>query len=604
MSLAADSLVLYKVHPARVVSLGEKIEIEIPGGQTKRVRPKDILPLHPGPIRRLSDLGEPGTGQLEEAWELLEGAETNLKELAELIYDDFTPASAWGVWQLLAEGLYFHGTPQAIQPRPREAIEEDRAEREAKARAEQEWADFLARVGAGRIIDDDRQRLAEVERLANQQGEHSRILKALDLPETPQAAHRFLVQVGYWAAEHNPYPARSGVATQDPALPVPPLPDEERLDLTHLPAFAIDDEGNQDPDDAVSLDGERIWVHVADVAALVAPDADTDREARARGANLYLPEGIVNMLPAAVTEQLGLGLQEISPALSFGFYCAEDGTLTDIDIRPTLIRAQRLTYAEAETRLAEAPFAALDAVAQRYRARRKAQGAAGIDLPEVSIRVQHGEIVIRSIDRHGSRAMVTDLMLMAGEAAARWCGERGLVIPHATQPPPDSIKHPEGMAAMYAYRRQFKPSRTTIEPGPHFGLGLDVYARATSPLRRYADLLVHQQIRAVLGGRTPLTAEEVSARAGEADQGGIAVRRAERQSNQHWKLVYLMRHKSWQGEGVVVELGERKDTLLIPELALETKLRVKQELALDQRLRLGIAEVDLYDLDARFRALG
>jgi exoribonuclease-2 len=65
-----------------------------------------------------------------------------------------------------------------------------------------------------------------------------------------------------------------------------------------------------------------------------------------------------------------------------------------------------------------------------------------------------------------------------------------------------------------------------------------------------------------------------------------------------------MRHKSWQGEGVVVELGERKDTLLIPELALETKLRVKQELALDQRLRLGIAEVDLYDLDARFRALG
>jgi exoribonuclease II len=604
MPLGADSLVLYKIHPARIVSLGEKIEIEVEGGQSKRVRPKDIVPLHPGPLKRLADLGEPGGAPPDEAWELLEGAETNLRELAELIYGDFTPASAWAVWKLLDEGLWFEGTPELIRPRAREAIEHDRAEREAKARAEQEQADFMARVAKGRIIDADRPRLVEVERLANQQGEHSRILKALDLPETPQAAHRFLVRVDYWPAEHNPYPARSGVAVSEPDLPVPPLADEDRLDLTHLPAFAIDDEGNQDPDDAVSIDGERIWVHVADVAALVAPDSELDREARARGANLYLPEGVVNMLPAAVTEQLGLGLQPISPALSFGLKLGDDGELSDIDIRPTLIRAERLSYAGAETRLAEQPFAALNAAAARYRARREAQGAAGLDLPEVSLRVTDGEILIRPIDRHGSRAMVTDLMLMAGEAAARWCGERGLPIPHATQPPPDSIRQPEGMAAMYAYRRQFKPSRTTIEPGPHFGLGLSAYARATSPLRRYADLLVHQQVRAVLAGRAPLTAEQVSARAGEADQGGIAVRRAERQSNQHWKLVYLLRHGGWQGEGVVVELGERKDTVMIPALALETKLRAKVDLALDQHLRLGLVDVDLYDQDARFRVLG
>ncbi len=604
MPLAADSLVLYKVHPARVVSVGEKIEIELEGGQRKRVRPKDITLLHPGPLQRLADLAEPHGGQLEEAWELLEGAETDLKELAELMFDAFTPASAWAVWRLLDEGLYFEGSPEAIQPRPREAIERDRAERAAKARAEEEWLGFMQRLGQSRIIDADRPRLVEVERLANQQGEHSRILKALDLPETPQAAHRLLVQVGYWAAAHNPYPARSGVAVTDPDLPVPALPGEERLDLTQLPAFAIDDEGNQDPDDAVSLDGERIWVHVADVAALVAPDAELDREARARGANLYLPEGVVNMLPAAVTTQLGLGLQETSPALSFGMTVTAAGTLADIEIRRSWIRAQRLTYAEAEARLSTAPFAVLNATAERYRARRQAQGAAGIDLPEVSVRIQDGEIHIRPIDRHGSRAMVADLMLMAGEAAAQWCGARGIPIPHATQPPPETIKQPEGMAAMYAYRRQFKPSRSSIEALPHFGLGLDAYARATSPLRRYADLLVHQQIRAVLRGDEPLSAEQVSARAGEADQGGIAVRRAERQSNQHWKLVFLRRHKDWQGEGVVVEVGERKDTVLIPELALETKLRAKSDFALDQHLRLGIADVDLYDLDARFRVLG
>lgn len=603
MPLGTDSLVLYKIHPARVIDVGDKIEIEVEGGQTKRVRPKDITPLHPGPLKRLADLFDPGEGQLQEAWELLEGAQTDLKELAELMFDEFTPQSAWAVWRLLHEGLYFEGTPEAIQPRSREAIERDCAEREAKARAEREWAGFMERLGQGQIIEDDRARLTEVERLANQQGERSRILKALELPETPQAAHRLLIRVGYWNPEHNPYPARSRVAGADPDLSVPALPDEDRLDLTHLPAYAIDDEGNEDPDDAVSLDGDRIWVHVADVAALVAPDSELDREARSRGANLYLPEGIINMLPSAVTSALGLGLQAISPALSFGFRVDEEGRLADVDVRPTLIRAERLTYAEAETRLADDPFAALNATAERGRARRQAQGAAGIDLPEVSVRVHDGDILIRPIDRHGSRAMVMDLMLMAGEAAALWCGQRGLPIPHATQPAPDSIQHPEGMAAMFAYRRQFKPSRTSIEPAPHFGLGLNAYARATSPLRRYADLLVHQQVRAALAGREPLTAEQMSARAGEADQGGIAVRRAERQSNQHWKLVYLMRHKGWKGEAVVVELGERKDTVMIPELALETKLRVKSDLALDQRLQLGIADIDLYDLDARFRVL-
>ena len=596
----ADSLVLYKIRPARVVSVGEKIEIEIEGGQTKRVRPKDIAVLHPGPLRRLDEL-TPRAGQLQEAWELLEGADTDLKELAELVYDEFTPATAWAAWQLVADGLYFEGTPEAIHPRARAVIEQDGAEREAKARAEREWAGFLERVSKARIDPDDRERLAEVERLANQQAEHSRILKALDYPETPQSAHRLLVRLGYWAPNHNPYPARGGVALSDPVLPVPPLPEEPRLDLTHLPAFAIDDEGNQDPDDAVSIDGERIWVHVADVAALVAPDSVLDREARARGANLYLPEGIVNMLPAQVTEQLGLGLQTVSPALSFGLSCGADGQLSEIEIRPTLIRATRMTYAEAETRLDNGPLAALAAAAERYRARREASGAAGIELPEVSLRVEDGEVIIRSIDRHGSRGLVTDLMLMAGEAAARFCGERALPIPYATQPPPERIEQPRGMAAMLAYRRLFKPTRTSIEPGPHFGLGLAAYARATSPLRRYADLLVHQQIRAHLRGDQPASAEQVSARAGEADQSGIAVRRTERQSNLHWKLVYLSRQRGWQGEGVVVELGERKTGVMIPQLALETRIRAKQDLALDQRIGLSVAEVDLPELDCRFR---
>ena len=597
-----NGLVLYKVRPARVLALGEKIEIELEGGQTKRVRAKDIELLHPGPLARLAEL-TPRQGSLGEAWELLEGGDTDLKELAEILYGDFSPASAWAAWQDVADGLYFSGTPSAIKVRPREAVEQDRAQREAKAAAERDWAAFLARMEQGRAAPEDRERLAEVERLANGQTGYSRILVALGHQETPANAHRMLVKVGYWLPDHNPYPARCGIARGDPQLPVGDLPEEARLDLTGLAAYAIDDEGNQDPDDAISLDGDRLWVHVADVAALVPPDSDMDREARSRGANLYLPEGIVNMLPQAVTERLGLGLQPVSPALSIGLCCRPDGEPADIEIRSTLIRAQRLTYPQVDLDLDAAPFAAIDAFLRPFRARREARGAAGIDLPEVSVRVCDGEVVIRPLERSRSRSLVMDAMLVAGEACARWCIERGIAIPFAGQAPPDKAEVPQDLAGMYAYRRRFKPTRLSVEPAEHSGLGLALYTRATSPLRRYSDLLVHQQIRSGLSGGLALDAQQVSQRVGESEAAGVAVRRAERLSNHHWKLVYLRRHPQWVGEGVVVEVEERKVVVLIPALALDAKVRAPGGAALNGRLRLVPREIDLPELDCYFRVV-
>ncbi len=597
-----NGLVLYKVRPARVLALGEKLDIELEGGQTKRVRPKDIEPLHPGPLARLADL-TPCQGSLLEAWDLLEGGETNLRELAELAYGDFTPATAWAAWQEVADGLYFSGTPAAIRARPAEAVEHDRAQREAKVAAERDWATFLRRMAAGHAAPEDHQRLVEVERLARGETAYSRILVALGHQETPANAHRMLVQVGYWAPNHNPYPARCGVISSDPDLPVGDIPDEDRLDLTGLAAYAIDDEGNEDPDDAISLDGDRLWVHVADVAALVIPDGDMDREARSRGANLYLPEGIVNMLPDAVTRCLGLGLHPISPALSFGLRCGPDGELTDIEIRLTRVRVQRLTYGQVDACLAEnqAPFTAIDAWLAPFRARRQACGAAGIELPEVSVRVREGVVAIRPLERSRSRNLVMDAMLLAGEGCARWCQGRGVPIPFAGQAAPDKSEIPTDMAGMFAYRRCFKPTRLSLEPTAHAGLGLSLYTRATSPLRRYSDLLVHQQVRAVLTGRPVLDAETASGRVGEAETAGIGVRRAERLSNHHWKLVYLRQNPDWEGEAVVVGIEERKVVVLIPGLALDAKVRAPGEHTLNDRLRLAPREIDLPELDCYFR---
>ncbi len=594
-----DSLVLYKSHPARVVALGEKIEIELSDRQTKRVRPKDIALLHPGPLRSLTEL-EPCEGEIEEAWALLEGGDTDLKELTELVFDRFTPAGCWAVWQQVASGDYFTGTPAEIQVRSREEVERNRAARAAREAAEADWRAFLERMQRGQPIPEDRERLAEVERLALGQSERSRILQALGHQETPQHAHRALIQVGHWSADHNPYPARAGVVLTGPDLPVQDLPEEARRDLTHLPAFAIDDEDNQDPDDALSLDGDRLWVHVADVAALVSPEGPLEREARSRGANLYLPEGIVSMLPAEITRRLGLGLQDVSPALSFGFRCSSDGEPCDLLVEPTWIRVERLSYEWVEERLDEPPFAAMQAFLSGFRARREAQQAAQIELPEVNIRVSAGTVAIRPIGRLRSRGLVADAMLMAGEAVARFCLEQGIPIPFAMQPPPDKAERPAGLAEMYAYRRRFKPTRLTLEPQAHAGLGLPMYTRTTSPLRRYSDLLVHQQLRCWLRGETLLGAEEVTLRVGEAEAASALVRRAERLSNQHWKLVYLRDNPAWRGEAVVVEAEDHKSTVLIPDLAMEARLRLRGDVRLNDRVRLVVRDVDLPDLTAFF----
>jgi exoribonuclease-2 len=601
--IVPGSLVLYKTRPARVTEITDKIEIALSGDKPKRVRDKDITLLHPGPVDSLDGLSA-SEGNLEEARELLSGETVPLADLAELLFGDFTPATAWSSWQLVAEGLYFTGTPAAVTGRDADAVAADIAEREARVARERAWEGLITRLKQGKMADGDRRELGEVERVALGRTESSRVLQALGISESREHAHRLLSRVGYWDEDHDPYPARFGAPAASPVLEVPGLPVETRRDLTHLPAYAIDDEGNEDPDDALSIDGDRLWVHVADAAALVPADAEIDTEARSRGANLYLPEGVVNMLPEEVTQRLGLGLQETSPALSVGMRVADDGSLHDVEVCLTTVRVQRISYAEADSRLADGPLREIVERTRRFRARRFANGAASIDLPEAIVRLVDGEVRIRPVESHTSREVVTDAMLMAGESVASYAMANDIAIPFVGQPVPEEIRQPGTLSAMYAYRRLFKPSSSSLGAQPHFGLGLEVYTRVTSPLRRYLDLLTHQQLRAHLGGADPLPREELGARMAQADAASATVRRTERFANRHWKLVYLKHHPGWEGDAVVLDLEERRAVVVLPALALEARLRRTDDMALDRRLRVAVAQVDLPDLDVRFRVLG
>jgi exoribonuclease-2 len=402
------------------------------------------------------------------------------------------------------------------------------------------------------------------------------------------------------------------VNTQPHTLELPPLPDEKRVDLTHLPAFAIDDQESNDPDDALSLvapsaggngwAGYRLWVHVADVAAVVQPGSPVDLEARARGVTVYLPENRLSMLPASARPLLALGLNEVSPALSCGLDLNEAGEIINVEVVPSWIKVTRLTYEQADNMLDQEPFHNLYELALNNENRRYRNGAIRINLPEIKVRIEDGRVIINTIISLRSRQLVAEAMIMAGEGVARFALAQNIPFPFATQDPPENEPtFTEGIAGMMAVRRTLKRGQISSIPAPHAGLGLDVYAQATSPLRRYFDLVIHQQLRAYLRGEPLLDSAELLERVGTAEVAIQAARQAQRLSNRHWTLVYLLQNPDWQGEGILIDRRDLRGRIFIPELDLESWLNLGEELPLNTELFLKLKQVKLGRLDTVFK---
>jgi len=140
-----------------------------------------------------------------------------------------------------------------------------------------------------------------------------------------------------------------------------------------------------------------------------------------------------------------------------------------------------------------------------------------------------------------------------------------------------------------------------VTPMQHAGLGLGMYSQVTSPLRRYGDLVAHQQLRAFIDGRPLLDKDRVLERISAGDASASAAVRAERNSNLHWVLVYLSLHPDWSGEAVVVELRGRQAYCLIPSLARETLLTPKAAVQLNQVLQVKAGNIDISSLAVTFQ---
>lgn len=651
------ALAVYKNRPVLVTSVcdGGKITIAFEGGaETLKVREKDVEVLHPGPLRDLAGLGADGAearGDVQGAWELIRdgGEPVPLREFAELAFGSFTPFSAWAAWRVLCEGIYFTGTAAALVPRSASEKEAACEKREGKEREGRERGAFLERLRDGTLeFPADSRFLQDVEALAYGGSEKSRTLKELGRSETPEEAHRLLLDCGAWNVWINPHPRRCGVSLHPaPSFPFTAPGTEGREDLTRLSAFAIDSPWSADPDDAVSVEtvpgGHILYVHVADPACVIGSGSAPDTEARARGATAYLPEVCCRMLPGDLLPVFALGLGETSPALTFKLYLDGGGTITGTEIAPSVVKVTRLSYEEAEA-LAVSGNEAGNAMRELFQLaavnleQRLDAGAVNIELPEIHISVagrdvagpeagtqaprRGGErktqsfvggetsppfITIEEIKPFRSAEMVRECMLLAGAGAALWAEKRRLAFPYITQETGDMPSKPlPGMAGSWQLRRCMRPRSVSVTPGCHWGLGLDAYTQVTSPLRRYTDLLAHQQIRAFLAaeagvpGAVPLDAGEVLAHLASGDAAAQAVTQAERASRAYWLAVHLSDKKGSVWNGVVLEKRGNALVVMIPALALETQVPLQKSLELNDTVNVRVVKADSIRPEIRF----
>jgi exoribonuclease-2 len=243
-----------------------------------------------------------------------------------------------------------------------------------------------------------------------------------------------------------------------------------------------------------------------------------------------------------------------------------------------------------------------------------------LDFPEVRIWVQGGRVNLRPLPPLRSRMLVQEAMITAGEAVANFAQEHDIPLPYNTQEASElgatqeasdlaaadltGLEKParsHSLSQMAAVRRTLKRSQYRTLPAPHAAMGLAAYAQATSPLRRYPDLVVHQQMRAYLRGERPLEHEAVLERIGAVEAVMGSVRQAEQLSDRHWTLVYLGQQPGWQGQGVVIEQRGPSSRVLIPDLGLEVTLRLPAGTSLDSTLPLVLSGVNLPQLEAYFR---
>src|SRR5881396_250227 len=317
---------------------------------------------------------------------------------------------------------------------------------------------------------------------------------------------------------------------------------ESREDLRKEFIVTIDPDDARDFDDAIQVEKTstdwQLGVHIADVATYVEPASVLDREARRRGNSVYLPDRVIPMLPERLSNSvcsLNPGVDRLTHSVFIHF--DKHGVVKSARFVRSVIRsAHRLTYKQAYAILTSPPGDQLGdrlhlawELAALLRRKRFQHGSLDLDFPQVKVWVdkQGRPVRLERVENDESHQLIEEFMLAANEAVARELKNRAVPTIYRVHENPDPEKlaeyrefvlsfgykvgdlahraevqrllasirgKPEEQALKIALLKSLKRARYSAQSLGHYGLAKTNYLHFTSPIRRYADLVVHRTL--------------------------------------------------------------------------------------------------------------
>jgi ribonuclease R len=449
-----------------------------------------------------------------------------------------------------------------------------------------------------------------------------------------------------------------------------------REDLRERFVLTIDPDDARDFDDAIEVTatarGWSVAVHIADVSHYVRPRGALDREARARGNSVYLADRVIPMLPEALSNGI-CSLRPDEDRLVFSVFAevGSNGRVHAARFGRSVIRsAARLTYKEALARLERPPedeisrrlHAAWDA-ASVLRAKRFSAGSLDLDFPEVKVWLDADGRPTRleRLENDISHQLVEELMLLANETVARELklNRQPTVYRIHEKPEADRLAEFRETAASFGVKcgdltnraelqrlladvrgkpfehavkiallKSLKRARYATNPEGHYGLHKSDYTHFTSPIRRYADLVVHRSLERHLGltkhgpdsSTLPATADHISTTertAADAERESVRLKKLEFFKNQletRKNAVFKARILDIRNFGIVIELPDCLLTGLIHVSSIEGDFyvydrqrgrlvgrRTRRVFAVGGEMDVTVARVDMFKQQVDFR---
>jgi exoribonuclease-2 len=291
-------------------------------------------------------------------------------------------------------------------------------------------------------------------------------------------------------------------------------------------SFSIDDEDTREVDDALAIERDgsnwKISIAIADPANLIKRGDTLDKEAMRRGTTVYLPTQHILMLPPYLScDVASLTAGEVRSSIIIRVWLDDQAEITNSTIsRETIKVLKRLHYSDADKLIAESEDQMADDLrnlldcAKILQNKRIDNGAFNLQRQEYKIGVENNQIKLAVLERNSpSRTLVSEMMVLANHVAAKYADKHQVPLIYRVQTPPSEPISKEMMTdplGFHKVRKFLGRSSLSLQAGQHSGLGLSMYTQFTSPLRRFADLVMQRQLIAhSTGEEIPYNEEEL-----------------------------------------------------------------------------------------------